>query len=112
MNDHTPCECGQPALTDDDGFVTQIFNGMCQMPVCDDCWRDPENIALEVCVQAAIHALAERLPHDVPFARLATPVVTAMSDAADEAYAARGITDDGTIAKLIATRWDEWYAVN
>lgn len=105
MNDTVICECGKPAHPDH-----LIDNGMHHLPVCTDCWMDPENIAVEVCVQTAVFALGARLPHDVKFADLATSVVIAMSDALESAFTERSITDDGTISKLVVARWDEWYA--
>ena len=104
MTHTTPCECGEPA-----GDHT-IDNGMHHVPVCDRCWRDPENIAVEVCVATAVHALAERLPHDVPFTHLATTSVIVMSDAIEASLAARGIAHTPEIATLVVARWNEWYA--
>ena len=103
-HDDLPCECGKTI-----GIHT-VNNGMYHMPVCDACWMDPENIAVEVCVATAAHALATRLPHDVPAAELPTSVLMAMSDAFCASLAARGIKDDGTIVKVVTARWDEWYA--
>ena len=103
-HDDLPCECGKPI-----GIHT-VNNGMYHMPVCDACWMDPENIAVEVCVATAAHALATRLPHDVPAAELPTSVLIAMSVALEAAFAARGIKDDGTIVNVVIARWDEWYA--
>jgi hypothetical protein len=51
------CECGKPAHPD-----RHVWNGMHLMPVCEDCWRDPENIVLEACVQYATDAAAFNPP--------------------------------------------------
>lgn len=42
------CECGKTA-----GVDLTIWNGMHHMPVCDECWNEPENIVLEACVTFA-----------------------------------------------------------
>lgn len=106
------CECGAPALTDDDGFVTTIWNGMYRIPVCDACWRDPENIATEVTVQVASDALAARLPHDVFYSDLHPGLKEALATHLAASLAARSTTDpDGTVHAHVVDRWNDWYAV-
>ena len=47
MSEHetVTCECGKPA---DAEYV--VWNGRDHLPVCSECWVDPETIATEACV--------------------------------------------------------------
>ena len=97
------CECGtSPA-------PRAIDNGKSIVPVCEACWTDPENIAVDVLVDVATRAWVNGSPF-VAHADLDPFVVDCMAIALAAALADRDMADDdGAIARLVAARWNEWY---
>lgn len=105
------CECGNAAETDPDGFVTIIWNGMFEMPVCHDCWIDPENICVEVGVLVAEEAISKRVPHNVRFAELPRPIAEYALTTLNDALVVRGMPEgDEAVAAHFVEYWDEGYA--
>lgn len=102
--DNEPCECGTAA-------ANYIWNGMYLMPVCDACWRDPENIAVEVAVGVAECAMVAGERYNVRFADLDDSVADYALRSLSLALVARGMSDgDEGVAAVFLARWDEWYA--
>lgn len=104
------CECGNAAETDPDGFVTIIWNGKHEMPVCHDCWVYPENICVEVAVLVAEEAISKRVPF-VRFAELPRPITEYALTTLNDALEVRGMPEgDEAVAALLVEFWNEGYA--
>lgn len=97
------CECGAPA-------TAIIDNGKHLVEVCEECWKEPENIAVEVCVDVASFICSQKLEFS-QFSNLDVSALMIFNGSLNSALKARNISDgDSAISHTVARCWNEWYA--